>query len=116
MQDINRNAISVSARKPLIDWVNSLDAESPVPYRDASDYDESTIYLIEILETEEDFQDWLRDNYLEIFEEELFSWIEDDSLWPAPRTFELFSEWIQVSYQSMVVDLNESEPIEYDEE
>jgi len=56
------------------------------------------------------------DNYLEIFEEELFSWIEDDSLWPAPRTFELFSEWIQVSYQSMVVDLNESEPIEYDEE
>ncbi|MEI7500872.1 MAG: hypothetical protein WCK84_10550 [Bacteroidota bacterium] len=115
MQSINRDAITVSARKPMIDWVNSMDPGHPINYRDPSNYDESTVYLIEQLETEEDFNDWIMENYLEIFEEELFNWITDDLKWPAPLTYELFTQWIQVSYQSMVVDLHDDEPIEYDE-
>jgi hypothetical protein len=116
MQPINRDAITVSARKPLIDWVNSLDPMHPMQYRDPSKYDESTIYLIEELDTEEEFNEWIRENYLEIFEEELFSWIEDESKWPVPMTFELFTEWVQVSYQSMVTDLVHDEPIEHDDD
>ncbi len=116
MEPINRNAIIVCAKKPLIDWVNSIDKVHPIKYRDPLSYDESTIYLIEELETEEDFQEWLRENYAEIFEEELFGWITDESLWPQQRTFELFNRWILVSWQSMVVDLNPEVPIEYDEE
>lgn len=27
-------------------------------------------------------------------------WVENDSKWSEPLTYELFSEWIQVSYQS----------------
>ena len=116
MQIINRGAISVSARKALIDWVNSVDPENPIVYSEPSDYDEATVYLIEELDSEEDFQEWIRDNYLEIFEQELFSWITDDSKWPEPLTFELFTQWIRVTYQSMVLDFNDSEPLEYDEE
>jgi hypothetical protein len=115
MQSINRNAITVSARKPLIDWVNSMDQEHPMKYRDPSNYDESTVYLIEELETEEDFNEWIRENYLELFEEELFGWLTDDAKWPTPLTYELFNEWIQVSYQSVVMDLIDDEPIEHEE-
>jgi len=116
MQTINRDAITVSVRKPLIDWINSLDPLNPIQYLDPSAYDESTIYLIEELETEEDFNEWIREHYLELFEEELFGWVTDDSVWPTPLTYELFTEWIQVSYQSVVMDLVYNEPIEYDED
>jgi hypothetical protein len=116
MQTINRDAIIVSARQPLIDWVNSLDPAHPLEYRDPMNHDESTVYLIEELDSPSDLQDWLEDNYLEIFEEELFGWYSDDTKWPTPLTFELFNKWIQVSYQSMVYDFDESEPIARDED
>ncbi len=115
MQPINRNAIIVSAKNPLIDWVNTLDPKNPMPYRNPLAYDESTVYLIDVLDTEEDFREWLSENYLEIFEEELYSWITDDSLWPNPLTFDLFNTWISVSYQSMVMDMSLEEPLIYDE-
>jgi hypothetical protein len=116
MQSINRNAISVSARKPLIDWVNSLDPLNPIQYRKPIAYDDSTIYLIEELETEEDFNEWIRENYLELFEEELFGWVTDDSVWPAPLTYELFADWIQVTFQSVVMDLVDDEPIVHEDD
>jgi hypothetical protein len=116
MQIINRSAISVSARKALIDWVNTVDPENIIVYSEPSDYDEATVYLIEELDSEDDFQDWIRENYQEIFEEELFSWIMDDSKWPEPLTFELFTQWFQVTHQSMVFDFNDSEPLEYEED
>ncbi len=116
MLTINRDAITVSAKKPLIDWINSLDPLHPMQYRDQSNYDESTIYLIEELDTEKDFNEWIRENYLEIFEQELFSWITDDSKWPNPLHYALFSEWIQVSYQSLVMDQCPEHPIEYDDD
>ena len=115
MQPINRDAITVSARKPLIDWVNSQDPMHPIQFRDPSNYDESTIYLLAEIEIEEDFKAWIRKNYKVIFEEELFNWDTDKSKWPKPLTFELFDEWIHVSYQSMVLDLSPEEPMEYEE-
>jgi hypothetical protein len=115
MEHLNRNAISVSAKKPMIDWVNSMDPVHPIKFRIPLNYDESTIYLIEEIETEEDFEEWIRENYLAIFEEELFSWITDDSKWPDSLTYELFTKWIQVAYQSIVVDLNDDQPLKYDE-
>jgi hypothetical protein len=104
-----------SVRKPLIDWVNSMDQDHPMKFRDPSDYDVSTVYLIEELETEEDFNEWIRENYLELFEEELFGWVTNDSAWPKPLTYELFTEWIQVSYQSVVMDLIGDAPIEHED-
>jgi len=115
METINRDAIIVSAKKSLINWVNSIDREHPIEFRDPLTSDESTIYLIEELNTEEDFKEWLSENYTEIFEEVLLGWITDESLWPQQRTFELFNEWVLVSWQSMVVDLNPDVSLEYDE-
>jgi hypothetical protein len=51
MQMINRGAISVSARKALIDWVNSVDPENTIVYSEPSDCDEATVYLIEELDS-----------------------------------------------------------------
>lgn len=116
MQIINRDALRVTPKKPLIDWVNSIDPVHPVQFRDATHHDASTTYLIEELDSQEDFQEWIKENYVEIFEQELFSWIMDDSQWPEPLTYELFTEWIEVSWNSMVFDLNDSDPIEYEEE
>ncbi len=63
MQIINRDALRVTPKKPLIDWVNSIDPVHPVQYQDATHHDAATTYLIEELDSEGDFQDWIKENY-----------------------------------------------------
>ena len=40
---------------------------------------------------------------------ELFGWWTDEQAHPAERTFQMFQEWFEVEFHSMVVDLLEDE-------
>ena len=65
---INRNAIVVTPKQPLFDWINGIYPESPVS---ASDDDEGTVYLVKERDSNEAIEKWLNRNFDDIFQNEL---------------------------------------------
>ncbi len=62
------------------------------------------IYLLPDYETKQEMQQWLKRNFRELFEEELFGWYTDETMWPANRSFRLFGEWFSYSLFPMIFD------------
>ena len=101
---INRNALILFPAKPLTDWVNIIFDDSPTEEIRVMGHDEGNIYLIPDSDSTEESLKWLKKNYKEIFEEELFGWCTDDSQWPEDLSWEVFCSWFHFSIQSMVFD------------
>ena len=111
MKMLNRSAISVKLRQPFVDWINSISdsGEDEVTLDDVNQ--ESTTYLIPELEEEEDLEQLVEERYLDILENELFSWEEDDELWPEDIDRALFDEFIRLEPAFMVFDLDDQAPL-----
>jgi len=111
MKMLNRSAISVKLRQPFVDWINSVSdsGEEEVTLEDVNQ--ESTSYLIPELEEEEDLDKLLDERFLDILENELFSWEEDDGLWPEDIDRALFDEFIRIEPAFMVFDLDDQAPL-----
>lgn len=111
MKMLNRSAISVKLRQPFVDWVNSVSdsGEEEVTLEEINQ--ESTSYLVPELEEEEDLETLIEERYLDILENELFSWEEDDSLWPEDIDRALFDEFIRIEPAFMVFDLDDQAPL-----
>lgn len=103
---INRNAIMVTPKQPLLDWVNSIHPDNPV-----DSIDEGTIYLVKVRDTNEQTENWLKRNFDKIFQNELNDWYTDENDWPVKRTFKLFKEWFRYEISSMVLDMEEYDVI-----
>ena len=114
---VNRGAVLLKYREPAVRWINEAD-----PYHDDPDItsewleQERTIYLIsnEDANGQAAVRDWIEANFETLFESELEGWYTDPELWPKDRTLELFDEWFEVEYHSVIVD-TVGEPI-YDDE
>ena len=91
--EVNRSAIVVIPKQSFIDWLHFVQ-------------EESTVYLIPVVEDRESLGRFLGKHCKAIFEEQLDAWITDDTLWPPDRSFELFSRWFAVSFHSMVYDFS----------
>lgn len=104
---INRNAIVVKPKKPLLDWINFLypDPENPVTQV------EGDIYLIQEMDSTEEIEKWLKRNFDQIFQNELNDWHTDEKNWPQKRTFKIFQEWFEYRIHYMVLDLGETDII-----
>lgn len=110
---INRMAAILKPKKPFVDWINRTDpTEPPLSIDDARR--DSTVILVPEFETEEEAISYVESSYDVIFEDELYDWYQDESLWPKNRTLELFRQWIKIEMHSMVFDTQE-DPIEKDE-
>ena len=46
----------------------------------------------------------MRANYDRLFESDLAAWYRDPSLWPEDRTWEMFCDWFEVEWHSMIFD------------
>ena len=102
-ESINRNAIVVKARKPLLDWVKYIYPDDPL-----TETEEGNIYLIREKESNEEIEKWLKRNFDKIFQNELNDWHTDEKHWPQKRTFKLFQEWFEYEIHSMVLDLEDT--------
>ncbi|MBE7413296.1 MAG: hypothetical protein HS129_14755 [Leptospiraceae bacterium] len=115
MSIINRDVFLLSPKKPLFDWSNKIFPDDPIKFdRKPFDHDEAHAYLIPELDSPKDFKKWIQKNYRQFFEEQLFGWCTDETLWPRKLTFKMFQDWFDISYQSMVFDTIPDEPVEYD--
>ena len=65
---LNRAALTVKPLEPFFRWAKSLDDSGLIP----GEEDESTVYLVPYLLSEQHEKDILKQVYAEIFERELF--------------------------------------------
>ncbi len=108
---VDRNAVSVAPKKPFYAWLNRLYPKDPIRENQNKDHN---IYLIHEVGTEAEFELWLSQNYLRLFEEELFQWHTDADDWPEHRTLALFKKWFRIQLHSMVYDF-EKDPLTKDD-
>lgn len=116
MSLINRDAMIVFPKQSLYDWQNRIFPEDLISIgTDPFGHEEGHVFLIPQMDDSAHFEKWIKKNYKDFFENLLFEWCTDESLWPSNRTYKMFIEWFHVSYQSMVQDTIGT-PIEQDEE
>ena len=102
METIDRMAIIVFPREPIVDWVNEIRPDQPIWLEDLSW--RGNVYLIPQFETMEEAEAYVEEVFDGFFRNELAEWVEDDSLWPRERTYDLFLEWFDVVYDVVVYD------------
>jgi hypothetical protein len=105
MAVVNRCAIGLAPRPPLIAWSRQTKPGEDMAWRQ-EDY---SLYLIPTYEDEEEGMALLQQGYEDIFEAELDSWCRDSASWPPERTFALFLEWFEVRFYPLVEDLVDDE-------
>ena len=110
MLEIDRSAIQLRPKQPMVDWFNAL-AEEEGHQLSLSDVRENPdTFLIPEVEDEAGLALALAAFHVEIFEHILWSWVVDESLWPKERSVEKLLEWCDVEVSGTVFDLPE-EPV-----
>ena len=108
---LNRDVIVVRFKQPFVDWLNAADphpGKHPLTLAEANT--DLSAFLIDFGASLKP-RDWLRQNYLRLFEEVLGEWIQDKSIWPQDRTLKLFRAWCDLEIHGTVIDLAEG-PLE----
>jgi hypothetical protein len=109
---LNRLAVVVVPKQPLVDWVRFNDPADPFITLDEARED-ATVYLLPEVEGEAEYRDILAEIWDSIFEQELAMWYTDVDLWPHGRTLEMFWQWFDCKFHSGIVDLTDA-PLEDD--
>lgn len=105
MAIVNRCAVGIAPRPPLIDWSRQVSGDQQMCWEE----NDHSLYLLPSYEDPSERWQILEEAHLEIFEEELGSWCTDRSLWPSPITFPLFREWFDIRFYDLVQDLGDEE-------
>ena len=66
---------------------------------------EVTIHLVEEIEDPDHFVEILEREYRHMFREQLNAWCRDDAQWPEIGNLQMFLDWFEVEWGSMVFDL-----------
>jgi len=114
MKLINRSSFTLLAKAPFAQWVASLEGKiseeegyellSLEQLREAG-----SVYLIDEVVQEEDFDQLLLEHWQKMFENELSAWDEYADYWPS-LSFDLFAQWFELQANLMSFDLSQ-EPI-----
>ena len=95
MNTVNRSAIVVKPKQPVLDWLHAADPSSrEICLSDLSQ--EPTTYLVRECDTDADVVKVVCKLCEEIFEEQLAGWYTDASTWPRDRSYPVFRQWFQI--------------------
>jgi hypothetical protein len=101
MAVVNRCAIGVAPKPPLLAWARQVCGEAEV----GTMADEHSLYLLPAYESVEEGMALLEQNYKAIFTMELELWCREEARWPAPRSFAMFREWFGIRFYPLILDL-----------
>jgi hypothetical protein len=87
-------AIILERRPPFYDWLQEANRHTDESDDNFYRGDYGT-YLVKDLVIKQEIDQYLKDHYLEIFENELCQW-HDRELWPHNLSYELFEQWYRV--------------------
>jgi hypothetical protein len=111
---LNRELLIVRYKQSFVDWVNEADPRPDghrISLKDVKE--DSPAYLIHE-DADEDFEGWLQECYMPLFENILGEWYTDPALWPQDRTLKLFRAWCEVEVHGIVTDMVDGPLIDYD--
>ena len=108
---VNRTAVTIIPKKPFWDWVNSVEPGGEVVSPEKMEA--RSIYLIPEFEDLTEGEKYLRSSYDNIFISELDGWYRNESVWPNPRTWEMFKAWFDYQLYDIIYD---TEPEELEKE
>ena len=108
MKSINRNAVVLNAKQPFLDWILSLPGEF-VPISLEELRLDCSVYLVPEGRDNEEAMQYLQKHCVEVFEQELLGWDEDESTWPPRPNWRSFKKWFDVKFHSMILDLHQDE-------
>lgn len=108
---INRAVLMVVPRKPFYDWLQSLDSEDSYGIDSVLEHNS---YLLEDTIMANEPKKVLKKHWKWIFENELFGHYTYEEMWPPKRTWKMFTEWFDLKFSTIVLDLVEK-PLEKEE-
>ena len=107
---LNRMALVIRAKEAYWEWVIGLDdADSLITLEELRS--EATVYLVPEVENELDKRRIMESLCRNIFIQQLYTWSDDEKIWPEVITFEKFAEWFDYEFLSVVIDAAET-PLE----
>lgn len=115
MYTINRAVVVIKPKQPFLDWVNSTEDEGDEDITLAEIQEDHSVYLVKSYEEIGGHLKVLRVVYDEIFENELWGWCTDESLWPQKRDYATFKKWFDIEAHSLVFDLCEGDIVREEE-
>ena len=113
---INRSVVIVRPKQPFLDWLTSVEKALGGRVSQIDLTEEGAAFLIpdeDIIDAKE-ARRYIEKKWREIFEQFLFDWFIEDTLWPKKRTLKMFREWFDLIYAPMAWDLVKK-PLEIDE-
>lgn len=110
MKLINRSSFTLLAKAPFANWVASLEgkisADEGYELLSLEQLRESgSVYLVDEVVQEQDFDTLLGGSWQKMFENELSAWDEFGDYWPAVSV-ELFEQWFDCQANLMSFDLS----------
>lgn len=112
---INRHLFILLPKQPALDWILRVDPEPQNLTLDALRRDQDAFLLPDSFVGPEDAQRWIQGRWKNLFENFLIGWYTEDAWWPKKRTLDMFNEWFDIQYHSMVWDMAADEPIEHED-
>ncbi len=106
---VNRDVLIIFYKQPFIDWVNFVNGNDKIKCPALLEHDQGNIYLIPEFDTHDEAMEYVRENFINIFKNELFEWYEDEESWPRDLTWEFFEGYFHYSWQSVVMDTLEDD-------
>jgi hypothetical protein len=99
---INRSVAIIRPKQPFVDWANTIVDGEQYSVSDFST--DCSVILLPVTDSDEEAEAFIKDIFKDAFEMELSSWVVDDEMWPENITYEMFLDWFEVEYHSMVFD------------
>ena len=107
---VERSIVVLKPRQPFLEWINTKLAISNETLLDlASIRIDCNSYLIPEVNEIEDGVAYVDEIYEALFQMELASWSEDQSLWPKELGLKMFWEWFDVEISPTLIDLTEED-------
>jgi len=104
MLELERIVVLIKPKQKMYQWLKNQPETDPklTLHKLRSD---STALLIPPFKTPKKAREYIEGIYPGIFENELESWHIPEERWPDDRSIEVFAEWFDVEYHSLVLDL-----------
>ena len=114
MKLLNRSSFTLLAKLPFAQWVASLEGKISVDdgyelLSLAQLREAGSVYLIDDVAQETDFDDFMQSSWENMFKNELSAWDEFEDYWPQISE-SLFEQWFEVQANVMTFDLS-ADPI-----
>lgn len=107
---VERSIVVIKPKQPFLDWINNNLAISNETLLDLSNIRiDCNSYLIPEINEIEDGVAYIDEVYEALFQLELASWSEDQSLWPQELSLKMFWEWFDIEISPTLIDLTEDD-------